>query len=178
MGVGFTSWQPLVTRHSSLAWPRSSVARLRSANRQSSIVNPMKRLTPWPWLWFLIGAIYFFVPLLATFQFSLQAKRGELGFSAYANVLNSPEFFNSFLFSMQAAVTTIVVSALLVVPTAYWVELRLPKLRPVVEFVTLLPFVVPAVVLVFGLARTYNRTPLTDSREGLYVLLVGGYVIL
>ena len=39
-------------------------------------------------------------------------------------------------------------------PTAYWVHLRLPNLRPVVEFVTLIPFVVPAVVLAFGLIKT------------------------
>ena len=35
-------------------------------------------------------------------------------------------------------------------PTAYWVRLRLPRLRPVVEFITLLPFVIPAIVIVFG----------------------------
>ena len=39
-------------------------------------------------------------------------------------------------------------------PTAYWVQLRLPRLRPVIEFITLLPFVVPAIVLVFGLIQT------------------------
>ena len=31
------------------------------------------------------------------------------------------------------ALLTIVVGILLVVPTAYWVQLRLPKLRPLVE---------------------------------------------
>ena len=46
--------------------------------------------------------------------------------------------------------STIIVGVLLVVPTAYWVQLRLPKLRPVVEFLTLLPLVIPAIVLVFG----------------------------
>jgi putative spermidine/putrescine transport system permease protein len=48
----------------------------------------------------------------------------------------------------------------------------------VIEFCTLLPFVVPAVVLVFGLIRTYNRTALTNSRTGLLVLLIGSYVVL
>lgn len=138
----------------------------------------MKRASFWAWLWLAVGIIYFFVPLFATLQFSLQAKRGELGFTAYANVLRSPEFFSSFMFSLQTALVTIVVSALLIVPTAYWVELRLPRLRPVIEFLTLLPIVVPAVVLVFALIRSYNRTPLTDSRQGTYVLLVGAYVML
>lgn len=138
----------------------------------------MKRTNFWAWLWLLIGSLYFLVPLYATLQFSLQARKDELGFSAYTNVLNSPDFFKSFLFSGQAALATILVSALLIVPTAYWVNLRLPRMRPVIELLTLLPIVVPAVVMVFSLIRSYNRTPLTDSREGTYVLLIGAYVIL
>jgi putative spermidine/putrescine transport system permease protein len=138
----------------------------------------MRRTSLWSWLWFAIGAVYFAVPLIATLQFSLQAKKGELGLTAYERVLQDPKFLGSFSFSFQTALATIVVCALLIVPTAYWVQLRMPRLRPVVEFITLLPFVVPAVVLVFGLARTYVRTPLTDSRQGLWVLLVGSYVVL
>jgi putative spermidine/putrescine transport system permease protein len=138
----------------------------------------MKRSNLWPWLWYGIGAAYFLVPLYATFAFSLRARRDELGFSAYANVLGSSDFFRSFGFSLQAALVTILVGVLLVVPTAYWVQLRLPRLRPLIEFLTLLPIVVPPVVLVFGLIRSYNRTPLTDSRTGTYVLLIGGYVLL
>ena len=71
---------------------------------------------------------------------------------------SAPAFFQSFGFSLRTALLTIVVSPLLIVPTAYWVNLRLPRLRPVIEFFTLLPFVVPAVVLVFGLISIYNRT--------------------
>jgi putative spermidine/putrescine transport system permease protein len=138
----------------------------------------MRRASIWSWLWLLIGAIYFLMPLLATLQFSLQAKKGELGLTAYGRVLQDRLFFESFGFSLQTALATILVSALLIVPTAYWVQLRLPRLRPAVELVTLLPLVVPAVVLVFGLSRAYVRTPLTDSRAGLWVLLVASYVVL
>jgi putative spermidine/putrescine transport system permease protein len=138
----------------------------------------VKRTSPWAWVWLLLGAIYFFVPLYATIQFSLQAKKGQLSLTAYQNVLQSPEFFRSFSFSFQTAILTILVSALLIVPTSYWVNLRLPRMRPVIEFLTLLPIVVPAVVLVFALIRTYNRTALTDSRNGTYALLIGAYVML
>ncbi len=137
-----------------------------------------RRASFWPWLWMALGAIYFLVPLYATLQFSLQARKGEIGLTAYTNVIKDPKFFTSFGFSFQTALATILVSTLLIVPTAYWVQLRLPRARPWVEFITLLPFVIPAVVLVFALARTYVRTPLTNSAEGLWVLLVGSYVIL
>ena len=65
-------------------------------------------------------------------------------------------------------------------PTAYWVRLRAPRLRPVVEFVTLLPFVIPPVVYVFGLIRTYGSAPFhfLDTNLGSDAVLVGAYVIL
>ena len=50
------------------------------------------------------------------------------------------------------------VGVLLVVPTAYWIQLRLPRLRPLVEFITLLPLVIPAIVIVFGYLRIYNSS--------------------
>jgi putative spermidine/putrescine transport system permease protein len=60
------------------------------------------------------------------------------------------------------------------------VLMRLPRLRPAVEFITLLPFVVPAIILVFGLIRTYSRPPLsfTASAMTTNILLVGAYVVL
>jgi len=138
-----------------------------------------KRASIWAWLWVFIGFVYLVVPLYATLQFSLQAKKSEpISFIAYQNVFQSPDFANSFLFSFRAAVITILISAGLIVPTAYWVRLRMPFLRPVLEFLTLLPFVIPAIVLVFGLIRTYNGTSLTNSSQGVYVLMVGAYVML
>lgn len=130
----------------------------------------------WSWLWVTLGAIYFITPLFATLHFSLQAKRDTLSLLAYQNVLADPQFYRTFSFSLQMAVATIAASILLIVPTAYWVHLRLPQLRPVVELITLMPFVIPAVVLVFGLIRAYSRPPLLLVSSPL--LLVAGYTVL
>ena len=140
----------------------------------------MKRGSFWSWLWIVLGVLYFFLPLLATLLFSLRAKRDEISLAAYENVLKDPQFVQSFLFSLGVALFTVVVSLLLIVPTAYWVHLRLPRLRPIVEFITLLPFVVPAVILVFGLIRIYSRPPflLTSSATGSNILLIAAYVVL
>jgi putative spermidine/putrescine transport system permease protein len=140
----------------------------------------MKRSTWWAWLWVLIGAAYFLVPLAATLDFSLRARKGVLSLLAYSNVLNDPDFAHTFSFSMEMAALTIVVGLVLVVPTAYWVRLRLPQVRPLIEFITLLPFVVPAIVLVFGLIRVYSAPPLalTNSAASTNGLLVGAYVML
>ena len=66
-------------------------------------------------------------------------------------------------------------------PTAYWVQLRLPGLRRVVEFITLLPLVIPAIVLVFGYLRIYNSAsvlPLTSTESTTDLLLTFSYVAL
>jgi putative spermidine/putrescine transport system permease protein len=130
------------------------------------------------WIVFLAGVIYFFLPLVATVLFSLRLQ--PFG-QAYLNVVNGdPKFASSLLYSGFVGIVTIVISIVLIVPTAYWVRLRLPRLRPYVEFVTLLPFVIPPVILVFALLRAYSEgpVPLTVSDQGLNVLVIAAYVIL
>ena len=133
--------------------------------------------SPWAWLVFLIGATYFILPLIATFEVSMRAKPA---FAAYTNSFQDPGFFSSLAYSFVIGLITVGLSIALVVPTAYWVRLRVPRLRPVVEFITLLPFVIPPVILVFGLIRAYSRPPLplTNTDMGSNALLVFAYVAL
>jgi putative spermidine/putrescine transport system permease protein len=130
----------------------------------------------WAWFWMILGILYFFLPLLATFLFSLRAKLGVLSFKAYENILTDPDFIYSFGSSALWAVLTIVVGVLIFVPTAYIIRLRLPKFRTPVEFVTLLPFVIPVIVYVFSLVRTFSKPPLliVDSP----VLLIAAYAVI
>jgi putative spermidine/putrescine transport system permease protein len=135
-----------------------------------------RRPSLWVWLWLVVWAIFSWLPLVASFDFSLRARKGILSWQAYLNVFADPGFYESLWFSFQTAMLTIIVSIFLVVPTAYWVHLRLRRARPVIEFVTLLPFVVPAVVIAFGLIRLYCCPPISFVSSPL--LLVAGYVVL
>jgi len=135
------------------------------------------------WSWFAVGlaAIYFFVPLIGTFEFSLRARRGVYSFDAYRNVLGDPQFVATFTYSVVLALFTIVLGVLIVAPTAFWVRLKLPQLRPLVEFITLLPLVIPPIIIVFGYIRLYNTAsylPLTGSAFGTNILLMFGYATL
>lgn len=124
----------------------------------------------------ILGILYFFLPLLATFLFSLRAIKDVLSFKAYQNVFNDPKFITGFSSSVLWAILTIILGILIFVPTAYWVRLKVPKARPIVELITLLPFVVPAIVYVFGLVRTFSQPPLLlVNNPG---LLVAGYTVL
>jgi putative spermidine/putrescine transport system permease protein len=130
----------------------------------------------WAWFFIILGVLYFFLPLLATFLFSLKARLGVLSFQAYLNVFNDPKFIRGFSGSLLWATLTIIVGILLFVPTAFWVRLKVPRARSAIEFITLIPFVVPPIVFVFGLVRTYSHPPLliVDSPA----LLVAAYTII
>lgn len=152
-------------------------------------VVAMKRRIPlMSWVWYALGAIYFLLPLYGTLDFSLRMKRGVISTLAYTEVFADPQFVQTFVFSNQMAALTIIFSLLLIVPTTYLLHLRLPQWRPIVELITLLPFVIPAIVLVFGMIRIYSRPvmvgevqimpALTNAPLTTNILLVAGYVVL
>jgi len=127
------------------------------------------------WLVLAFGAAYFLVPLAATAEFSLR-DGGGYGVSAYAEILRDPQFRDTLWLSFRLALETIAISLVLFVPAVYWVHLRLPRLRRVIELLSLLPFVVPPIVLVVGLLDVYRPAP--QFFVGTTQILVAGYVVL
>ncbi|MBM3180687.1 MAG: ABC transporter permease subunit [Chloroflexi bacterium] len=154
-----------------------------------TFITRLRRFPFWSWLWFMTGALYFILPLLATFEFSLSWDP-QYPLKAYQRAFEDQRFWNSFMYSNMLALTTILISIILIVPTAYWIRLRLPQARRIVEFITLMPFVVPAIILVFGLIRIYSQPftvpftdivilqPLTNFKMGTNILIVAGYMVL
>ena len=134
----------------------------------------------WSWLWVVLACGYFFVPVLATAEFSLKAKKGIYSLIAYERVFADPRFATSFGFSMQMALITIVLLVVLIVPTLLVVHLALPKVRNALELVSMMPFVIPSIVLVFGYIRAFGRAPfaLTQTTIGTYALMIMGYMVL
>jgi putative spermidine/putrescine transport system permease protein len=138
-----------------------------------------KRMAPSAYVWLLLAAIYFILPLFATVVFSL--KSNQTGtcctLANYGWVIHQHAFWESLKTSFLLALETIVVALLLFVPTIYWVHLKLPKLRPVMAFLALVPFVVPPIVLVVGLLGVFKGTPQWFYGEP-WGFLMTAYVIL
>jgi putative spermidine/putrescine transport system permease protein len=133
------------------------------------------------WIVLIFGLLYFILPLAGMTEFSLKMRRGVYSLDAYTKVLGDPQFQQTFSYSVLMALATIVFGVFLVVPTAYWVRLKMPGARPYIEFITLLPLVIPAIVIVFGYIRLYNTSswlPLTGSATGTNILLMMGYATL
>jgi putative spermidine/putrescine transport system permease protein len=132
-------------------------------------------------VWLVLGAAYFVIPLVATLLFSLKSGPNQsYRITAYSMVIHDHQFWKTVRLSVVLSLETIVISLLLLVPTAYWVHLKLPRVRTYIEFVTILPFVVPPIILVVGLLKLYSGTlhaPLWYLEKP-YFFLVSAYVIL
>jgi putative spermidine/putrescine transport system permease protein len=133
-------------------------------------------------VWLGIGAVYFLIPLIATLLFSLKdAQTGKCcSLSAYGVILHDPQFWTTIKISFRLALETIAVGLLLFVPTIYWVHLKVPRFRPLIGFMALVPFVIPPIILVVGLLKFFKDTLHMPfwflGKPDLF--LVGAYVIL
>jgi putative spermidine/putrescine transport system permease protein len=136
-------------------------------------------MAPSAYVWLLIAAVYFLVPLISTLFFSLKSNQTGNCCTAgnYSWVVHNGEFWHTLKISFLLSLETIAVSLVLFVPTIYWVHLKLPKLRPVIAFLALIPFVVPPIVMVVGLLRFFKGTPDWFYAQP-WGFLAGAYVIL
>jgi putative spermidine/putrescine transport system permease protein len=99
-----------------------------------------------------IAAVYFLLPLLAAAEFSLRVPGAGYGLTNWLAIARDPVLLAALAASLQIAVVTAVVVLALVVPTAVWVRLQLPGLAGVLESATILPIVIPPVVMAAGIA--------------------------
>ena len=138
------------------------------------------RFNFWAIFWAVLALLYFFVPMYGTLDFSLRMKKGVLSLMAYQVVFSDPQFLKSFQYSLVMGVITVTVSILIFLPTVYWIYLRAPKARPIVEIITIIPFVIPVIVYVYGINSTFGRPPLsmTSSPFTTDILMAGGYIVL
>jgi putative spermidine/putrescine transport system permease protein len=98
--------------------------------------------TAWRWVVLAVAGFYFLLPLWAALRFA--------GISAFGSVIGEPGFGSSLGLSVRLAVVTTAITIALMLPTTVYVHLRLPGLRRLLEGITILPIVIPPVVLIVG----------------------------
>ena len=112
----------------------------------------------------IIAAIYFFVPLIAAFVFTIRnSNTGQISFSAYGQIFAKQPggligIGTALTTSVELAILSILITLALMLPTMLLLHLRYRKVRPVVEVITLLPLVFPPVVLVVGVSDVFTFT--------------------
>ena len=101
-----------------------------------------KSFPVWRWVILLVAAVYFLVPLWAALRFA--------GIKALGSVVTQAGFADALWLSVRLAIVTTVITIVLMLPTAVYVHLRLPQVRRLLEGITILPIVIPPVVLSVG----------------------------
>jgi putative spermidine/putrescine transport system permease protein len=121
-----------------------------------------RRQRAFRWAVVAVLGTFFVLPLVGLFEFTIRGSGGHRSFDTWRLLFNwrmlaetYPTLSTGITNSVGLVVLTALLMLVLLVPTVIWVRLRLPRLRPVVEFVCLLPLTVPAIVLVVGLAPVY-----------------------
>jgi putative spermidine/putrescine transport system permease protein len=99
----------------------------------------------WRWVILVIAGLYFLLPLFAALRFA--------GLKAFGTVFTSPGFVPALWLSVRLAAVTWIVSMALMIPTTVYVHLRMPAMRRLLESVTILPIVIPPVVLIIGVLQ-------------------------
>jgi putative spermidine/putrescine transport system permease protein len=119
--------------------------------------EPQRRRLPkiryWRAVVLLIAGAYFLIPLYAGLKFSLENDSGQFSLYAVRAIPKQTGFNAAFFLSLRLAVVTTVLTMVLMVPTAVYVHLKLPKMRRVLEFITILPIVIPPIVLILGVLK-------------------------
>ena len=109
-----------------------------------------RRVRWWRGLVLTLAALYFLVPIYAAMQFSLQDIQGHFSLQPLTQIFSQPGFPSALWLSTQLAVVTMLITMVLMVPTVIYVHLRMPRFRRVMEVITILPIVIPPIVLIVG----------------------------
>ncbi len=142
----------------------------------------MKRGTAWRAVVITLFLVFMIVPVIATALFSVSTRWDRtiwpegLTLAWWVKVTARSAFQDTLLNSVAVALATVAVSLVLVTPTAYWIHLRVPRARPWMELLAIIPFGLPGVVLALGLIRLYSNVPLPLINTP--NILVAAYVVL
>jgi putative spermidine/putrescine transport system permease protein len=131
------------------------------------MAEPMKfKLAKFPlYLAITLAAVFFLLPLGSAAEYALREPlKKTYGLDNFTWFMTQPDFGHyvgiSFGLSLGAALVTLV----LLVPTVIWLNLGGARLRRFVEFITLLPLVIPVVALAIG-AQT-SLPDFAQTQEG------------
>lgn len=109
----------------------------------------------------ILSTLFFVLPLVAMARFAFQGvPMISLGWSTLTKkwslegvtkAFGDKEFQSALGLSLRLAAGTVATTLVLLVPTTLWVHVRIPKARAFVEFLTVLPYVIPPIALVAGI---------------------------
>ncbi len=116
-----------------------------------------RRIRWWRLVVLVLAGVYFLIPIYAGLKFSLENVAGHLSDQAFRDLPSALGFTAALTLSLKLALATVVVSTVLMVPTSIYVHVRVPRLRRLLDVVTVLPIVIPPIVLIVGVLGAFPQ---------------------
>ncbi|HLH64495.1 MAG TPA: ABC transporter permease subunit [Solirubrobacteraceae bacterium] len=140
----------------------SAVSERADTRRAKPPARAARRARPRPWRAVVLGlaAIFYLVPILCSIKFSLIDQQGRYGIQNYTAIIHNGTLRGALVLSLEIAAIAAVVVVGLIFPTTVLVRLKLPRLTILMEGLTILPLVVPPIVLAAGLLQLKETAPL------------------
>jgi putative spermidine/putrescine transport system permease protein len=113
----------------------------------------------WRGVILLLAGLYFLIPMVASFWFTVDVPNRGFTLDAYGQIFTADGFAASLLLSLGLGVATIVLVLALTLPAMLAVRLSAPRLRPVLEVLCTLPLVVPPITFVAGISTVLRLGP-------------------
>lgn len=129
----------------------------------------------------ITGIILLFlsIPVIGTILYSLSSSWGAsvlpdgFTFKWFQMLFEDARFTASLQRSFLISIISLAVSMVVVIPSIVISAYYFPRILKVIEFLSLLPFMVPAVVLAVGLLKVYSG--LDINIFGVPVIIIGAY---
>lgn len=110
--------------------------------------------------------IYLLLPILATLLYSLSSSWVDtllpegLTLKWYVQLLGNMEFVMVVLRSLVLSIVTTFVGLAVFVPMTFYLSVYNQKMKSKMRLVTMLPFIIPGIILVTGLIKLYGELPI------------------
>jgi putative spermidine/putrescine transport system permease protein len=114
---------------------------------------------PWRLAILILAGLFYLLPIGSSIKFSFLDQSGGYGFGNYTAIVNSAALRSSLYLSLEIAALTAILVVVLVLPTVVLVRLKLPKMVVVMDIITILPIVVPPIVIAAGLDEMQASSP-------------------
>ncbi|MGI8434185.1 MAG: ABC transporter permease subunit [Nocardioidaceae bacterium] len=133
------------------------------------------------WVVLVVVGFLFALPLVSMLRYSLRITvQNKHTWDAWQAITQDKQLTSGIRVSLELAALTVVGMLVLLLPTMIWVRLKVPWARRPMEFISLLPLTIPAIVLVVGLDNVmswvrYLTTPGPLALTFPYIVLVLPY---
>jgi putative spermidine/putrescine transport system permease protein len=120
----------------------------------AGLVGRITRVRWWRVAVLGVVAVYLLGPLLSALWFTVYNSRlHQFSLAPYGQLFGAAGFLTSVRMTFFLALTTIAIEFVLLVPAMVAIHLRLPRLRPVIESIAMVPLIISPVALTAGVSQ-------------------------